>query len=93
MKREDVYSIISKSTLSQEEVQSVVEEYVYEKKQRRIKINIKNHPIIRMVPSPMLAAPILQNELSMLMEAYNIACEYFFEKQKEEEYDRKESPD
>ncbi len=84
MDKEDIYKIIEKNELQQAEVESVVEEYIYEKKGRRVKINIKNHPIVKMVPNPSMALPILERELSLLNTAYEIACEYFFEQKRKE---------
>jgi hypothetical protein len=76
----DVKEIIGKTELTQEEMQFVVEQYIFEKKGKKVKIDIMSNPVINLVP-PMMQRPLIQRELSMLNEAYNIACEYFFNKE------------
>jgi hypothetical protein len=74
-----IEEIITKSELSQEEMEFVVEEYIFEKKNRRVKINIMANPVLQLVPTNM-QTPLIQRELGLLNEAYQMACEYFFEK-------------
>ncbi len=76
---DSVKDIISKTELSQEEMQHVIEQYIWEKKQRKVTIDIKNSPVIQMVP-PNMARPLIERELHLLDAAYNVACEYFFDK-------------
>ena len=76
-----VEEIILKTELTQEEMQFVVEQYIFEKKQRKITINIHNNRALSLVPQA-FAQAILQNELQMLNEAYNVAVEYFINKLK-----------
>ena len=84
--------IITKDQLTQEEMQHVVEQYIFEKKQVKVKIDIENHPLTKLV-SPNMARPLLERELYLLNEAYNVACEYFFEKLKNEKINEpKENP-
>lgn len=75
----EVEEIINKTELSQEEMQYVVEQYIWEKKQKKVTINIHNNKMLQFVPK-VFADGILQDELIKLNDAYNDACEYFFEK-------------
>ena len=75
-----VEEIISKTELTQEEVEFVVTQYIWDKKQRKVTINIKNNPILNLVPQSMANA-ILQQDLMRLQEAYNIAVEYYMNKE------------
>ncbi len=77
----NVSEIIEKTELTQEEMEFVVEEYVWEKKNKRVKINIQSNPILQLIPKA-FAESILRQELNLLNHAYNCACEYFFEKLK-----------
>ena len=76
---DSIKDTISKTELSQEEMQYVVEQYIWEKKQKKVTINITNSPLIQMVP-PNMTKPLMERELYLLNEAYNVACTYFFEK-------------
>ena len=76
---QEVYDIIEKNELTQAEKEFVVESYIFEKKQRKVKIDIRNHQVLKMVPNSHLTQQILQQELFLLNEVYNVACKYFFE--------------
>ena len=72
----DVYEIIKKDHLDQNEMEYVVEQYIKIKKGRDIKINVRANPILSMIPLQ-FQQQIIQNELSMLNEAYDVAMGYF----------------
>lgn len=75
----NIQDIVYKTELSQDEVQFVIEEYIWEKKKVKIKVNINKNPILSLVP-PVIKQHMLERELQLMMEAYNIACGYFIEK-------------
>jgi len=75
----DIYEIIVKNELTTREMEFVVEEYIFEKKNKRVTINTTNHPMARMVP-PQMAGMILQQQFQLLDTAYQKSAIYFSEK-------------
>lgn len=75
----DIKEIIVKNELTTREMEFAVEEYIFEKKNRRVTINTTNHPMARMVP-PQMAGVILQQQFQLLDTAYQKAATYFSEK-------------
>jgi hypothetical protein len=75
----EVSEIIIKNELTTQEMEFVVEEYIFEKKSQRVTINTTNHPMARMVP-PQMAGVILQQQFQLLDTAYQKAAIYFSEK-------------
>lgn len=75
----DINEIIVKNELTTQEMEFVVEEYIFEKKNQRITIDTTNHPMARMVP-PQMAGIILQQQFQLLDSAYQTAAIYFSEK-------------
>jgi len=78
----EVKEIIRKEKLEQSEMEFVIEQYIKEKKGRDVKINIHNNQMIHLIPKEFQQS-ILQKELQLLNEAYNVACSYYFKKNKE----------
>ena len=79
----NVNDIIIKTQLETNEMEFVIEEYIFEKKNVRVKINHLNHPLIRIAPEPIKSA-VIQQQLNLLNTAYQDACVYFFDKQNNE---------
>jgi hypothetical protein len=75
----EVSEIIIKNELTTQEMEFVVEEYIFEKKNQRVTIDTTNHPMARMVP-PHMAGIILQQQVQLLDTAYQKAAIYFSEK-------------
>lgn len=75
----NINEIIVKNELTTREMEFVVEEYIFEKKNQRINIDVTNHPMARMVP-PQMAGVILQQQFQLLDSAYQKAATYFSEK-------------
>lgn len=75
----NIQNIIYKTELSQDEVQFVIEEYIWDKKKVKVKINVNKNPVLSLVP-PIIQQHMLGNEFQLMMEAYNIACGHFIEK-------------
>jgi hypothetical protein len=75
----DINEIIVKNELTTQEMEFVVEEYIFEKKNQRVTINTTNHPMARMVP-PQIAGVILHQQFQLLDTAYQKAAIYFSEK-------------
>ena len=75
----EVNEIIIKNELTTQEMEFVVEEYIFEKKNKRVIINTTNHPMARAVP-PQMAGVILQQQFQLLDTAYQKAAIYFSEK-------------
>ncbi len=75
----EVNEIITKNELTTKEMEFVVEEYIFEKKNQRVTIDTTNHPMTRMVP-PQMAGIILQQQFQLLDTAYQKAAIYFSEK-------------
>ena len=62
----DINEIIVKNELTTREMEFVVEEYIFEKKNQRVNINTTNHPMARMVP-PQMAGMILQQQFQLIL--------------------------
>ena len=75
----EINEIIIKNELTTKEMEFVVEEYIFEKKNQRVIIDTINHPMARMVP-PQMAGMILQQQFQLLDTAYQKAATYFSEK-------------
>ena len=75
----EVNEIIIKNELTTREMEFVVEEYIFEKKNQRVTIDTTNHPMARMVP-PQMAGIILQQQFQLLDTAYQKAAIYFSKK-------------
>jgi hypothetical protein len=75
----DINEIIIKNELTTREMEFVVEEYIFEKKNQRVTIDTTNHPMARMVP-PQMAGIILQQQFQLLDSVYQTAAIYFSEK-------------
>jgi hypothetical protein len=75
----DINEIIVKNELTTREMEFVVEEYIFEKKNQRVTINTTNHHLARAVP-PQMAGMILQQQFQLLDTAYQKAAIYFSEK-------------
>ena len=75
----DVNEIIKKQELTTREMEFVVEQYILEKKGKKVDINTLNHPLVNAVPPPMNGI-ILQQQFQLLDTAYQNACVYFFDK-------------
>lgn len=76
----NIQDIIIKTELTQEEVQFVIEEYIFELKNIRININLQNNSLVDQLPIP-IQNMYYSNQLQLMDQAYQIACEYFFSKQ------------
>jgi hypothetical protein len=74
----NVDEIIIKNELTTREMEFVVEQYIFEKKGKKVDINTLNHPLANAVPPPMNGI-ILQQQFQLLDTAYQTACVYFFE--------------
>jgi hypothetical protein len=79
----NINEIIFKNQLDQSEMEFVVEEYILEKKNVKVKINITNHPGLQHMPQE-FQAMIIQNQLQLLNMAYETALTYFISKYKSE---------
>lgn len=77
----DIRDIITRNTVSQDEMQFVISEYIHEKRNYRPEINILRGLPVNQIPEPMLHM-ILQQQLQLMTAAYNIAYEYFMDKLK-----------
>ena len=75
----DVNEIIKKHELTTREMEFVVEQYILEKKGKKVDINTLNHPLVNAVPPPMNGI-ILQQQFQLLDTAYQKAAIYFSEK-------------
>jgi hypothetical protein len=77
----NIKEIINKNNLEQHEMEYVVEEYIFEKKGKRIKINSLNHPIIKQFGiNNLISKQIMENELILLHKAFNEACIFYSKK-------------
>jgi hypothetical protein len=76
--------IIIKSEPIQEEMEFVVEEYIFEKKNRRVKINIMANPVLQLIP-PHMQSLVIRRELDLLNQTYQTARKHFTEKNKNNE--------
>ncbi len=72
MTREEIHTIVKKENPSSEEMEKIVEEYIFEKKNTRVKIDSRNNPLMRLVPDI-----AMQREATMLSQAYKIASAYY----------------
>ncbi len=79
-----IEEIIIKSEPIQEEMEFVVEEYIFEKKNRRVKINIMANPVLQLIP-PHMQSPVIRRELDLLNQTYQTARKHFTEKNKNNE--------
>jgi hypothetical protein len=77
----DIKEIVFKNELTQEEMEFVVEEYIFEKKNARVKINVTNKPGIHHMPKD-FQSMIIQGQIQMLYTAYESASRYFCQKYK-----------
>jgi hypothetical protein len=77
----DIKEIVFKNELTQEEMEFVVEEFIYEKKNVRLKIDITNIPGLNQMPVDFQSL-ILQRSIQLLMFAYDVASHYFAQKYK-----------
>ncbi len=79
MTREEIHTIVKKDNPSSEEMEKIVEEYIFEKKNVRVKIDSRNSPLMRIVPDI-----AMQREAALLSQAYKIASEYYLNIKKDE---------
>lgn len=78
----EISKIINKTELTQDEMQFVVEEYIYEIKNKRVQINILNHPVVMQFGiNNLISKQILENELMLLHMAFQSASIYFHKKE------------
>lgn len=75
----NIQEIIIKENLTQEEVFFVIQEYIFEKKGIRVEINLLNNPMFLQLPRPMFNM-VMNQQFQLMDVAYQISCEYFFEK-------------
>jgi len=75
----EINEIIIKNELTTREMEFVVEEYIFEKKNQLVTIDTTNHPMAKIVP-PQMAGMILQQQFQLLDTAYQKAATYFSEK-------------
>ena len=85
----NVNDIIHKNELSTEEMVFVVQEFIKEKKDRVVDINLlkglnSQDPFFTLKYS---------GQLNMLDQAYNKSCEYFFEKLRDDEKETNQNTD
>jgi hypothetical protein len=79
----NINEIIFKNQLDQSEMEFVVEEYIFEKKNVRVKINVANQPGLQHMPVS-FQNMMIQNQLQLLNVAYETAVFYFISKYKRE---------
>jgi hypothetical protein len=79
----NINEIIFKNQLDQSEMEFVVEEYIFEKKNVRVKINVANQPGLQHMPVS-FQSMMIQNQLQLLNKAYETAVSYFISKYKRE---------
>jgi hypothetical protein len=79
----NINEIIFKNQLDQSEMEFVVEEYIFEKKNVRVKINVANQPGLQHMPQS-FQNMMIQNQLQLLNVAYETAVFYFISKYKRE---------
>ncbi len=72
MTREEIHTIVKKDNPSSEEMEKIVAEYIFEKKNTRVKIDSRNSPLMRIAPDI-----AIQRETTLLSQAYKIASAYY----------------
>jgi len=75
----NIKKIINKTHLEQSEMQYVVEQYIKEKKGVDVEINLLKG-VSNDVPEPFIIMHLRQ-QLQLLVNAFEIACKYFANKQ------------
>jgi len=75
----NIQEIATKTNVSQEEMEFLISEYIYERKGYRPMINLLRNLPVNQIPEPMLSM-IIQQQLQLLTVAFNVACEYYANK-------------